>query len=371
MLRKVLTGLALWLSALGLAPLALGTGIPVVDSLLNSTAAVQLQQQITTATQNVAQTLKQIDQYAQQVRQYETQLMQYAQQIKDATLPVSQIWNQAQGTMRDMMGLVNQAQGSQMLAYLQQYKDLNGWLSSNGGYYNPAAIQQGYALQKSTNDTALQMAQAQRTALLNDVQRFQGLQSAAGSADGANKLLSYANQIAAEQTLQLMQMRALCNQILEEAAARDAALANRQALMDAATQKALSDHNSDMHFNALPREVVRTYVAYFRVKSSELRNHCVLCVRRSPPSAEQQTKADEAPEKRFSNRDSDFGFKPLPRFGEISYPKSEDVYAILIACCVLCFVPMPVLAAAGSGVENVAQFADSAQKIENLSRSRR
>jgi len=142
------------------------------------------------------------------------------------------VWNQAQGTMRDMMGLVNQAQGSQMLAYLQQYKDLNSWLQSNGGYYNPAAIQQGYALQKSTNDTALQMAQAQRTALLNDVQRFQGLQSAAGSADGANKLLSYANQIAAEQTLQLMQMRALCNQMLEEAAARDAALANRRALMD-------------------------------------------------------------------------------------------------------------------------------------------
>ena len=76
MLRKVLTRLAVWVSALGLAPLALGTGIPVVDAMLNSTAAVQLHQQITTATQNVAQTLKQIDQYAGQVQQYETQLMQ-------------------------------------------------------------------------------------------------------------------------------------------------------------------------------------------------------------------------------------------------------------------------------------------------------
>src|SRR5882757_8568762 len=101
MLRKVLTGMALCASALGVAPLVLGSGIPVVDALLNSTATVQLHQQITTATQNVAQTLKQIDQYAEQIRQYETQLMQYAQQIKDATLPVSQIWNQAQGTMRD------------------------------------------------------------------------------------------------------------------------------------------------------------------------------------------------------------------------------------------------------------------------------
>jgi type IV secretion system protein TrbJ len=253
MLRKVLMGLAVWLSALGLVPLALGTGIPVVDALLNSTAAVQLKEQVVTATQNVAAVLKQVDQYVEQVRQYETQLMQYAQQIKDATLPVSQVWNQAQGTMRDMMSLVNQAQGGQMLAYLQQYRDLNGWLSSNGGYYNPAAIQQGYALQKSTNDTALQMAQAQRAALLADVQRFQGLQGQAASADGANKLLSYANQIAAEQTQQLMQMRALCNQMLEQAAARDAALANRQALMDAATQKALSNQKSDFGGHKLPQ----------------------------------------------------------------------------------------------------------------------
>jgi len=240
MLRKVLTGLALCGSALGVAPLALGSGIPVFDAPLNSTAAVQLHQQITTATQNVAQTLKQIDQYAEQMRQYQTQLQQYAQQMKDAALPVSQIWGQAQGTMRDMMSLVNQAQGGQMLAYLQQYRDLNGWLQSNG-YYNPNTFQQGYALQKSTNDTALQMAQAQRAALLNDAQRFQGLQQAASSADGADKLMSYANQMAAEQTQQLMQIRTLCNQMLEEAAARDAALANRQAMMDAATQKALAN----------------------------------------------------------------------------------------------------------------------------------
>ena len=247
MLRKVLTGLAL--CALAAAPLAFGTTI-VYDPVNHTTALLQLQQQVTSATQNVAAVLKQVDQYAAQVRQYQTQLMQYAQQLKDAALPVSQVWNQAQRTMGDMMSLVNQSQNAQMLAYLQQYKDLNGWLQSNG-YYNPTPIQQGYAFQKSTNDTALQMAQAQRAALLNDAQRFQGLQQAAATADGADKLMSYANQIAAEQTQQLMQMRALCNQMLEEAAARDAALANRQALMDAATQQATSDH-SNINFGSLP-----------------------------------------------------------------------------------------------------------------------
>jgi P-type conjugative transfer protein TrbJ len=236
-------------SLAAVAPLGRATMI-VYDPPNHVTGTLQLQQQITSATQNVASVLKQVDQYAEQVRQYQTQLQQYAQQLKDAALPVTQAWNQAQQTMGNMMSLVNQAQGGQMLAYLQQYKDLNGWLSSNG-YYNPNAIQQGYALQKSTNDTALQMAQAQRAALLNDVQRFQGLENAAGSADGADKLLSYANQIAAEQTQQLMQMRALCNQMLEEAAARDAVLANRQAMMDAATQQALSDH-SYINWQPLP-----------------------------------------------------------------------------------------------------------------------
>jgi P-type conjugative transfer protein TrbJ len=233
-----------------MAPLAFGT-MSVYDAPNHATGIGQLTQQITSATQNVASVLKQVDQYALQMQQYKNQLLQYAQQMKDAALPVGQIWSQVQGTMRDMMSLVNQAQGSQMLAYLQQYKDLNGWLQSNG-YYNPNTLQQGYALMKSTNDTALQMAQAQRAALLNDAQRFQALQGAAGSADGTDKMLSYANQIAAEQAQQLMQIRALANQMLEEAAARDAALANRQALMDAATKQALSDTNSDMGGHNLP-----------------------------------------------------------------------------------------------------------------------
>jgi P-type conjugative transfer protein TrbJ len=253
MLRKALTRLILCACALAAAaPLALGTGFEYVyDGANHMTALGELQQQATSATQNVASVLKLVDQYALQMQQYRQQLLQYTQQMKDGALPVAQIWGQVQKTMGDMMNLVNQAQGSQMLAYLQQYKDLNGWLQSNG-YYNPNTIQQGYALQKSTNDTALQMAQAQRAALLNDAQRFQALQGAAGSADGEDKLLSYANQIAAEQAQQLMQIRALANQMLEEGAARDAALANRQAMMDAATQKALANDTGGFENTRLP-----------------------------------------------------------------------------------------------------------------------
>jgi hypothetical protein len=40
--------------------------------------------------------------------------------------------------------------------------------------------------------------------------------------------------------------------LLEEAAARDAALANRQAMMDAATQKALANDNGGFENTKLP-----------------------------------------------------------------------------------------------------------------------
>src|SRR5215472_12336324 len=115
MLRKALTRLALCVSALAAAPLALGTMI-VYDPANHATGMFQLTQQITSATQNVASVLKQVDQYALQMQQYRQQLLQYVQQMKDAALPASQIWSQAQRTMGDMMSLVNQAQGGQMLA---------------------------------------------------------------------------------------------------------------------------------------------------------------------------------------------------------------------------------------------------------------
>ena len=84
-------------SLAAVAPLGWATMI-VYDPPNHVTGTLQLQQQITSATQNVASVLKQVDQYAQQIRQYETQLMQYAQQVKDATLPVTQVWSQAQRT---------------------------------------------------------------------------------------------------------------------------------------------------------------------------------------------------------------------------------------------------------------------------------
>ena len=84
MLRKTLTRLTVCACAVAVTPLALGTTI-VYDPPNHATGIAQLQQQVTSATQNVAAVLKQVDQYAEQVRQYQTQLMQLPSSLK--TLP--------------------------------------------------------------------------------------------------------------------------------------------------------------------------------------------------------------------------------------------------------------------------------------------
>src|SRR5712671_4380589 len=73
-------------SLAAVAPLGRATMI-VYDPANHVTGTLQLQQQITSAAQNVASVLKQVDQYAEQVRQYQTQLQQYAQQLRAGESP--------------------------------------------------------------------------------------------------------------------------------------------------------------------------------------------------------------------------------------------------------------------------------------------
>ena len=217
--------------------------LPVFDAALNATQTVNLTQSITTATQNVAAVLKQVQQYETQLQQYETQIQQYQRQMVDAALMPEQIWQQAQGTMNQMMGLVNGVQNGPMLQYLQQYRSFGTWNSGGTGYLyanSMPAVSGASSLQLTTNNAALQLALQQRQDLLNAANQFNTLQQAAQGANGANQLLGAANQIAAAQTQQLLQLRLLFTQLLQGQATDSAVQANRQAVMDAATQQATS-----------------------------------------------------------------------------------------------------------------------------------
>ena len=82
-------------------------------------------------TQNVVTALHQVSAYAQQVQQYQLQLQQYANQIKNTLAPIAQVWQAAQGTMSTVLGTVSMFQnGSQLQGYLNQFQDVNYWLSA-------------------------------------------------------------------------------------------------------------------------------------------------------------------------------------------------------------------------------------------------
>src|SRR5690554_1145918 len=86
------TALVLALS-LGGASLPVQAGIPVIDG-------GNLTQNIMTAMESVAQTLKQIE-------QYQTQLQQYENQLQNTMAPAAYIWDQATRTMDNLRSAMN------------------------------------------------------------------------------------------------------------------------------------------------------------------------------------------------------------------------------------------------------------------------
>src|ERR1700732_5023014 len=121
MRKIVLTTVALVLAA-ALPATSPGTGIPVVD--------------FSNLTQNIVTALHQVMSYTQQVSQYQLQLQQYANQVKNTVAPVAQVWQAAQGTMNGVLGTVSMFHnGSQLQNYLNQYQDVNYWLSAPVGGY--------------------------------------------------------------------------------------------------------------------------------------------------------------------------------------------------------------------------------------------
>ncbi|WP_454458303.1 type IV secretion system protein [Thauera phenylacetica] len=86
-------------------------GIPVIDG-------TNLAQNIMTAIESVAQTLKQIE-------QYRTQLQQYENMLQNTAAPAAYIWAQAQSTINGLMTAVNT---------LDHYKQQLGSLDSYLGF---------------------------------------------------------------------------------------------------------------------------------------------------------------------------------------------------------------------------------------------
>jgi type IV secretion system protein TrbJ len=221
-MRKILlTTVALVLVA-ALPATSPGTGIPVLD--------------VSNLTQNIVTALHQVMAYTQQVSQYELQLQQYANQVKNTVAPVAQVWQAAQQTMNGVLGTVSMFQnGSQLQNYLNQYQNVNYWLSASPSAYTYQTA--GSVAQKQANDAMVKGIVQQQAQIQADAASLERLQAQAGSADGQMKALTAANQLAALQQEQLLQIRELLLQEQQALAARNSTLANDEAMREAATKQ--------------------------------------------------------------------------------------------------------------------------------------
>lgn len=185
-------------------------GIPVVD-------LTNLSQNIMTATESVAQTLKQIE-------QYKTQLQQYENMLQNSLAPASFIWDQANGVMNDLLNTVDtldhyKNQVGNIDSYLQKYQDISWYRNSSCFNGSGCSAQQMQAIRdnvaasseavKRTNDALLKGVDMQQTSLKSDATQLVRLQQSAQGAVGQMQAMQYANQLASGQTNQLLQIRGL------------------------------------------------------------------------------------------------------------------------------------------------------------------
>ena len=211
-------------------------GIPVIDG-------GNLVQNVMTAIESVAQTLKQIE-------QYQTQLQQYENMIQNTVAPAAYIWDQAQSTINGLMNAVNtldyyRNQLGSVDAYLGKFQDVAYYRSSpcfNGtGGCTPAeqaAMAENRRLasesQKKANDALFKGLEQQQRNLSADARQLERLQSAAQGATGQMQAIGYANQLAANQANQLLQIRGLLIAQQNAATARMQAQADLEAQQQAA-----------------------------------------------------------------------------------------------------------------------------------------
>lgn len=202
--------------SLGLT-LQANAGIPVIDG-------GNLTQNVMTAMESVAQSLTQVEQYAQQIQQYQAQLQQYENQLQNTAAPAAYIWDQANETInrlmqaQDMMAFYTNRAGS-LESYLDKFKDLNAYKASpcfNGDGCSPSEMadfaqqeELSSESQNIANKSLINSISQQQKNLAVDAMQLERLQSGAASADGQMKAIQFANQIASQQSNQLLQIRAL------------------------------------------------------------------------------------------------------------------------------------------------------------------
>ncbi|CAD7741944.1 hypothetical protein LMG31886_45330 (plasmid) [Xanthomonas hydrangeae] len=231
--KNVLAAKAALVLAVVASPLAFTpahAGIPVADGL-------NLSQTTVTALQQVAAVTKQIE-------QYRTQLQQYENMLQNTTAPAAYIWDQAQSTINkltaatDTLSYYKQQAGS-IDRYLDKFQDVSYYRSSpcfsatGCSAAEKAAMEENRRLasesQKKANDALFRGLDKQQDNLKADARTLERLQANAQGAQGQLEAIGYANQLASQQTNQLLQIRSLLVAQQNAIATQMQAQADRQA----------------------------------------------------------------------------------------------------------------------------------------------
>lgn len=199
----------LFLGNVGYSSVIKAGGLPVID-------VANMKQTTVTAIENVEQTLKQIE-------QYKTQLMQYENMIRNTMAPPAYLWAKVEYAMNRVIHLSNtiryyEQQYGGLDNYMQRFRNTNYYRSSPcfnlEGKCNDSAwrlVQDGQNTstdaQKSANDSLLRGLSEHQNQIPLDAAHLQLLQQRTQTAGGQMEALQYANQLAAFQSNQLLQMR--------------------------------------------------------------------------------------------------------------------------------------------------------------------
>lgn len=216
-----------------------GGGMPVFD-------IANMKQNTIAAIEGVNQTMKMIE-------QYQLQLLQYENMLRNTVAPAAYVWNRAQMTTMRLMGMMNtlnyyRYQAGSLDGYLYRYQNPSYYMGSP--CFGPdgctqserATLENNRRLnadgEKIANDAMIRSLDQQQLDLQADAEKLEALQKNAQDAPGQMAAIQAANQLAANQASQLMQIRALLIAQQNAESARQAKLADIEAQQAAAAIQA-------------------------------------------------------------------------------------------------------------------------------------
>ena len=172
--------------------------------------------------------------------------------LQNTAAPAAYIWDQAQSTINGLVRATNtldyyKNQLGSLDSYLSKFQDVSYYRDSpcfSGGRCSDserATMGESRRLasesQKEANDALFRGLEQQSDALKNDASQLERLQSAAQGATGQMQAVGFANQLAAQQANQLLQIRGLLMAQQNAIATRMQAQADREAQQQAASEE--------------------------------------------------------------------------------------------------------------------------------------